>query len=79
MISFVYSYLKLAFNFQEIVRTHGHVLFSNKQIYPYVYCTSFVCSSVEKLHLSMIQNCFENIKPSKSLLGAKEKYLKSCK
>ena len=27
----------------------------------------------------MIQNCFENVTPSKSILGAKEKYLKSCK
>ena len=27
----------------------------------------------------MIQNCFENTKPSKSVLGAKEKYLKSWK
>ena len=27
----------------------------------------------------MIQNCFENIKPLKRVLGAKERYLKSCK
>ena len=27
----------------------------------------------------MLQNCFENVTPSKSVLGAKEKYLKSCK
>ena len=26
----------------------------------------------------MIQNCFKNVTPSKSVLGAKEKYLKSC-
>ena len=27
----------------------------------------------------MIQNCFKNVTLSKSVLGAKEKYLKSCK
>ena len=52
---------------------------NKKNIYPYTYCASFVCFIVEYPHLSLIYICFENIKPSKSVLGVKEKYLKSCK
>ena len=52
---------------------------NNKQIYPYAYFDSFVCFTVEKFQLPMIQICFENIKPSKRVLSGKERYLKSCK
>ena len=64
MISFIYSSFKIILYFQEIVCTSMAMCFSNnKQIYPYAYCASLVCFTVELLHLSMIQNCFDHIKP----------------
>ena len=84
MISFIYSSFKIIVEtgfiyFQEIVRTRMAMCFSNnKQLYAYVYYASFVSFTLEYLHLSMIQNCFENIKPSKRVSGAKAKNLKSC-
>ena len=64
MISFIYSSFKIILYFQEIVCTSMAMCYSNnKQIYPYAYCASLVCFTVELLHLSMIQNCFDHIKP----------------
>ena len=47
---------------------------NNKQIYSYTYCASFDELYCRMTLFNINLELFENIKPSKSVLGAMEKY-----